>query len=193
MRPFEAFTDINLLELFKQGDLKAYEEIYNRYWSLLYIACCKILKDEDEAKDIVQEVFISFLDKGQLEIKVSLSVYLYSSVRYKVLDRIKHRQVKDNYLISLSDYTEAADNITDRQLLEKEFIRQMEDAIRLLPEKMRIIFDLSRNQDLSHKEIARMLDISDKTVKKQINNALKILKVKLADVVVMILWFYGGF
>ena len=189
MRPFEAFTDLNLLELFKHGDLKAYEEIYNRYWSLLYIACCKILKDEDEAKDIVQEVFISFLDKGpQLEIKVSLSVYLYSSVRYKVLDRIKHRQVKDNYLISLGDFTEAADNITDRQLLEKEFIRRMEDAINLLPEKMRIIFELSRNQDLSHKEIARMLDISDKTVKKQISNALKILKVKLVDVIILVVW-----
>ena len=187
MRPLEAFTDFDLLRLFKLGDQKAYEEIYRRYWSLMYIACCKILKDEDEAKDIVQEVFISLLNHGsRLQIRNSLSVYLYSSVRYKVLDRIKHNQVKDNYLVSLFDYSEAADTKTDRKLLEKEFLTEMEKAINLLPEKMRIVFTMSRNQHLSHKEIANMLEISDATVKKQINNALKILKIRLEDILPLI-------
>ena len=188
MRVFEAFSDADLLELFKHGDQGAYEEIYKRYWSLLYIACCKIMKDGDEAKDIVQEVFISLLDKGtQLQIKVSLSVYLYSSVRYKVLDRIRHKRVSENYLLSLYNYSEAGGIVADAKLLEKEFIHQMERAILFLPEKMRTVFELSRNQDLSHKEIAKMLSISDKTVKKQINNALKILKTRLSDVMTLFL------
>ncbi|MCD0490669.1 RNA polymerase sigma-70 factor [Pedobacter sp. MC2016-14] len=188
MRLYEAFSDVDLLELFKHGDQKAYEEIYRRYWSLLYISACKILKDEDEAKDVVQEVFISFLDKGaRLQISVSLSVYLYSSIRYKVLDKIKHKKVSENYLLSLYNYSEAGESVADEKLIEKELIFQMERAILLLPEKMRIVFELSRNQQLSHKEIAKMLDISDKTVKKQINNALKILKIKLSDAIMLFL------
>ena len=180
MRPLQAFPDDDLLELFRQNNVQAYEEIYRRYWSLLYISCCKILKDEDEAKDIVQEVFLSLLNKKLiLEIKVSLSNYLYSSVRYKVLDRIKHSKIKDNYFISLSNYAGSGNNLTDGKLIEKEFIHQMEQAIQFLPPKMRVVFELSRDQNLSHKEIARLLDISDKTVKKQINNALRILKIKL--------------
>jgi len=188
VRPFDAFSDVEVLELFRHGDKVAYEEIYRRYWSVLYLFCGKVLKDEDEAKDIVQEVFISLLDKGaDLQIKVSLSVYLYASARYKVLDRIKHKQVKDNYLISLKDYAETDGIITDAKLIEKEFVFQVEKAIQELPEKMRQVFEMSRNENLSHKEIAKKLNISDKTVKRQVSNAIKILKVKLGDLAVLVL------
>ena len=189
MRPLEAFSDVELLQLFNLGDQKAYEEIYRRYWRLLYISCCKILKDKDEAQDIVQEVFISLLNKAErLHVRMKLSSYLYSAVRHKVLDKLKHEKVMENYLISLYDYSEIADNITDRNLLEKEFVMEMEKVIQSLPEKMRMIFRLSRNQYLSHKEIANMLQISDKTVKKQINNALKILKIKLVETLLLVLF-----
>jgi RNA polymerase sigma-70 factor (ECF subfamily) len=189
MRPFEAFSDAGLLELFQSGNMNAYEEIYRRYWSLLYISCCKILKEEDDAKDIVQEVFISFLNKGKdLQLTASLAAYLYTAVRYKVLDRIKHLTVKDQYLQSLSDYAQAA---TDAKLLEKELIEQMEKAIQLLPDKMRVVFELSRNEELSHKEIARLLNISDKTVKKQISNALKVLKIRLIEVIILLILIFS--
>ena len=188
MRPFEAFSDAALLELFQSGNMNAYEEIYRRYWSLLYISCCKILREEDDAKDIVQEVFVSFLHKGPaLEVSTSLSSYLYAAARYKVLDRIRHQQVKDQYLNSLGDYAQAAHALTDEKLLEKEFIEQMERAIELLPHKMRTVFELSRHENLSHKEIARLLNISDKTVKKQISNALKVLKIRLVDVIILLI------
>lgn len=188
MRPFEAFSDVALLELFQSGDMNAYEEIYRRYWSLLYISSCKILRGEDDAKDIVQEVFVSFLHKGRdLQLTTSLASYLYAATRYKVLDRIKHLQVKDQYLNSLGDFAEAAHTLTDDRLLEKEFVARMEKAIQQLPDKMRVVFELSRHEDLSHKEIARLLNISDKTVKKQISNALKVLKVKLVEAIILLI------
>jgi RNA polymerase sigma-70 factor (ECF subfamily) len=68
---------------------------------------------------------------------------------------------------------------TDHFIREKELAFQIEKEVSLLPEKMRLIFEMSRNANLSHKEIAAKLDISDKTVKKQINNAIKLIKVKL--------------
>lgn len=188
MRPFEAFSDAALLDLFRSGDMQAYEELYQRYWSLLYIAACKVLRQEDDAKDIVQEVFLSLLQKGtELELTTSLSAYLYAAVRYKVLDRMRHLQVKEQYFSSLQHYTDAAAVLTDGKLLEKEFIEKMEAAIKLLPDKMRIVFELSRHEALSHKEIARLLQISDKTVKKQIANALKVLKIKLVQAIILLI------
>lgn len=192
MRPLEAFSDAALLELFQSGQMQAYEEVYRRYWSLLYIAACKILREEDEAKDIVQEVFLSFLHKGPaLQLTTSLSAYLYTAVRYKVLDRIKHLQVKETYFASLASYAEAAQLLTDDRLLEKELVEKMEAAIRQLPDKMRVVFELSRQESLSHKEIAHLLQISDKTVKKQIANALKVLRIKLVEVIILLLLLHS--
>ena len=189
MRPLEAFSDVALLELFQSGNMQAYEEVYRRYWSLLYIAACKVLHEEDEAKDIVQEIFLSFLHKGrELTLTTSLSSYLYQAVRYKVLDRIRHLQVKDKHFDSLAQHAETATSPADIELLEKELVEKMEQAILLLPDKMRVVFELSRHESLSHKEIARLLQISDKTVKKQIANALKILKVKLIEVIILLLF-----
>lgn len=175
-------SDNELLSLFKKGDKVAFKLIYERYWQLLYVAACKILKDNDEAKDIVQEVFVSFLNKSaDLQINTSISSYLYSAVRYKVFDCISRKKVRKDYLDSLNDYISAGNLYTDRALLEKEINAEMEREIQNLPERMRAVFELSRRDELSHKEIADALNISDKTVKKQISNAIKLLKPKFTN------------
>jgi len=185
-------SDNDLLTLFKKGDHTAFKLIYERYWQLLYISACKILKDEDEAKDIVQEVFVSFLNKGgDMEISVAVSSYLYSAVRYKVFDFISRKKVRQNHLDSLEDYMSAGDFSTDRALIEKEINAEMEKEIQNLPQKMKEVFELSRKAELSHREIADALNISDKTVKKQISNALKLLKPKFTNYysIVLMLFF----
>lgn len=175
-------SDFELLSLFKTGDERAFKFIYERYWQLLYVAACKIVKDEEEAKDVVQDVFISFFSKGaELEINVSISVYLYSAVRYKVFDHISKKKIRDNYIGSLNQFIGSGHYSTDRPLIEKEINSEIEKEILNLPEKMREIFELSRKDQLSHKEIADLLGISDKTVKKQINNAIKLIKPKILN------------
>lgn len=176
------FSDVDLLSLFKKGDQSAFRLIYDRYWQLLYVSACKILRDEDEAKDIVQEVFISFLNKGvDLEISTSLSAYLYSAVRYKVFDFISRRKVRQDHLSSLIAYISSGDISIERAMIERETNEEIEKEIQNLPQKMKEIFELSRKEELSHKEIAKTLNVSDKTVKKQISNALKLLKPKFTN------------
>lgn len=183
-------NDTDLLTLFRGGDSAAFKIIYERYWQLLYVAVYKVIKDEEEAKDVVQEVFISFLNRGTaLEINGSLSSYLYTAVRYKVFDLISKKKVRADYLDSLNDYAET-DNTTDQALIEKEIRTEIEKEIQNLPAKMKEVFELSRKAELSHKEIAETLNISDKTVKKQINNAIKILKPKFTNYYFI---FYVGF
>jgi RNA polymerase sigma-70 factor (ECF subfamily) len=173
-------SDEELLKEFQAGKTQAFELIYNRYKGLLYIHAYKMLQDEDEAKDVVQELFTKLYARaGILLLKTTFSAYLYTSVRNRILDIIAHKKIKTDYLASLEEFVHMGVYTTDHFIREKELAFQIEKEVSLLPEKMRLIFEMSRNANLSHKEIAAKLDISDKTVKKQINNAIKLIKVKL--------------
>lgn len=175
-----SLSDETLLQEFQAGNMQAFEDIYKRYKGLLYIHAYKMLRDEDEAKDVVQETFAKLYTKTDvISIKLKLSAYLYTSVRNRILDIIAHKRIKTEYLVSLEEFLEQGVYTTDQFIREKELAFQIEREVSLLPEKMRLIFEMSRKANLSHKEIAAQLDISDKTVKKQINNAIKLIKVKL--------------
>jgi RNA polymerase sigma-70 factor (ECF subfamily) len=173
-------SDEELLKEFQAGNTQAFELIYNRYKGILYIHAYKMLRDEDEAKDVVQELFTKLYTKaGILLLKTTFSAYLYTAVRNRILDIIAHKKIKTDYLASLEEFVNRGAYTTDYFIREKELAFQIEKEVSLLPEKMRLVFEMSRNANLSHKEIAAKLDISDKTVKKQINNAIKLIKVKL--------------
>lgn len=179
MSTYDKFSDLELIVLLKASDEVAYAEIYRRFKDLLFLHAYRMLQDEDVAKDVVQEVFISIWDKRE-EINVSaLDGYLYSSIRNRILNIISHQKVVDRYMSSLNDYLEQGIALTDEWIREKELIKMVEEEIAKLPPKMREVFELSRNQQLSHKQIGELLGISDQTVKKHVNNALKILRSKL--------------
>jgi RNA polymerase sigma-70 factor (ECF subfamily) len=180
MTPTDLHSDLELLSRVREGDESAFEAIYKRYYPLLYIHACKLLKGSEEAEDCVQEVFSSLWQRaGQLEISVSLSSYLYTSIRNRVLNRIEHHRVRTAYLVSLQRFMKEGTSVADEELRLRELTALIEKEIAALPEKMREVFELSRREELSHKEIAEKLNISDKTVKKQVNNALKILRNRL--------------
>lgn len=190
MFPYIDMSDKALLSLLSAGDDKAFAEIYNRYWSVLYLYACKFSGHNDQAEDIVQEVFVALWNKsGELELQTSLAAYLYTSVRYKIFDLIDHEKVKAKYLASFGAYLNAEKTIADSAILEKELLTEIESAIQLLPAKMRQVFELSRKNGLSQKEIAVQLNISDKTVKKQVSNAMRILRLKLGILSAVLLFF----
>lgn len=172
--------DDELFLLFKAGERRAYEQIYNRYWAIMYVYARKIMADEDDAQDIVQEVFTYLWNKGpELTIKTTLSVYLYTSVRYRIFDLLDHRKVRTDYKAYLQQFIEEGVYITEEELRLKELVAVIEKEVSLLPPKMKEMFEMSRNEGLSHKQIADQLGVSDLTVKKQVSNAVKILKGKL--------------
>lgn len=180
MRICQKFTDTELMILCKNGNTYAFEEIYNRYWGILFSHARKMLQDDDQAKDAVQDIFTIFWIKAsELEIKTSVSAYLYTCLRNKILDSIAKHKVKVNYLSSLSNYQNDKQFIADDFLVAKELAQHIEAEIANLSPKMKAVFELSRNHYFTYKAIAQELNITDNTVKKQINNALKILRLKL--------------
>jgi len=182
MSAYSKLSDAELISLLKLSNRNAYTEIYKRYTALLYHHAYSKLQNREEARDIVQELFVTiWLKREDLNICTNLAGYLYNAIRNRVLNKIAHQQVESHHLSSLRDFIIKQESITDFLVREKELTFIIESEIARLPAKMREIFMLSRKASLSHKEIASQLSLSEKTVKNQVNNALKILKVKLGS------------
>ncbi|MBB6500730.1 RNA polymerase sigma-70 factor [Pedobacter cryoconitis] len=182
MVAYNLLSDDDLLALLKDRDHRAYAEIYQRYWSILYRYSRKILQNEEESRDVIQDVFVMVWSKSDtLDLHTSLSSFLYAAVRNSILKLFERGKVREKYMNSLEQFIDEGTNITDHLVRNRELASRIESEIAKLPAKMREVFELSRKVNLSHKEIATRMDISDKTVKKQMNNAIKILRLKLGS------------
>lgn len=182
---FRTASDDELLRLLKAGDQGAYAEIYDRYFDLLFRHALSMLKDEEGARDAIQDVFtVLWARHAELQISTSLSGYLYAFARNGVLKTIRHAHVADKYLLAMMQLGEGNEPSPETQLRQRELERIIEAEIDRLPPKMREVFVLSRYHHLSHKEIAEKLGLSENTVKRQTSNALAVLRKNLAK------WFF---
>ncbi len=192
MSIYSSLKDSELLDLLRSGNEKAFAEIYERHWGLIFHHVYKMTADKDETKDLVQELFTNlWLNIDHIEPGTSVPAYLYVSARNKVINLVRRDRVKKNYLASLIIFCDNNHDTTLEQLTAKDLSVAIEREIQNLPFKMRKIFELSRKHYRSHKEIADELHISDKTVKKQINNAIKILRLRL-NIFSLLLSIYIG-
>lgn len=182
MADYSTYTDEALFAMLKQGDKLAYAQIYDKYWPLLFRFSRKMLQNDEFAGDVVQDIFVMLWSKSEsLELKVSLNSFLYASVRNRILKHFEKTKVRSHYLKSLEKFIDRGEEITDHALREQELAVLIEHEINSLPTKMREVFLLSRTANMSYKEIAKQLNISELTVKKQVSNALKTLKLKLGS------------
>ncbi|CAM3795278.1 RNA polymerase sigma factor [Mucilaginibacter galii] len=183
-----ATTDDVLISLLREGNEEAYTEIYNRYKWLLHTHAYKKLGDRDAANDIVQDLFTNlWLKREDIFLNTTLSAYLYTSIRNRVLNIIEHRIVESKYMDSLSAFVKDFVPPADHLVRQNEFSAIIDKEIAALPSKMREVFELSRKSYLTHKEIAEKLGISEQTVTKQIKNALKVLRIRLGLIAYIIL------
>lgn len=184
-------SDEELLQVLQQEDRQAYEVIYDRYWQILFRFARKMMQDESAAKDVVQDVFTTlWIKSAEKNIRPPLAAFLYTLIRNKILDRIKHSKVEAKYLDSLKQVMSLSEALPDRMYIEKELYDQIEKEISQLPEKMRIIFEKSRKECKSNQEIAEELSISNKTVRNQLSNAVRILRNKFGDSAHIFLTFF---
>lgn len=178
MKTYSEYSDEHLFSLVQGGDNRAFEALYERFFPLLYVHACRKLNDTQDAKDMVQDTFATLYQKKESLEKIdNFSGYLYVLLKNKILNFLEKQNVRGNYLETL-DFQHSHSTV-EHYIFEKELRSQIEEGIDLLPEKMRLVFEMSRFAYLSHKEIGEQLNISDKTVKRQIVNALKIIRSKI--------------
>lgn len=189
MADYNTLSDIELTKLLSESNHAAYTEIYNRYFQLLFVHAYKKVEDEDQAKDIIQDLFTSlWIKRDTYIIGDNLAAYLFVSVRNKIFDLFAHEKVKSNYLLSLKDFISFGGyNDTDHLIREKQLRAYIEKQIQALPPKMRLIFEMSRIEQLSHTEIAEALGTTENNVSHQVRSALKVLRTKLG--LVMYIYF----
>jgi RNA polymerase sigma-70 factor (ECF subfamily) len=180
MLVYNSYSDLELASQLKDGNLEAFTEIHKRYYGVLYSHAYKRLPDREEVRDILQELFIyMWNNRESINIGSSLPAYLYTSVRNRIFNIFKHQKIESDYITSFFQFVGHNEPLADEPFRIKELIAIVEAEVSQLPPQMRLIFEMSRNAYLSHQEIADTLNISALTVRKQINNSLKILRVKL--------------
>lgn len=189
MADYSKYTDQELLGLLKQGNDLAFVEIYNRYWDKLFAVAYHRSGDEQDAEEIVQDVFLSLWNRRlSLDLTHSISTYLSVAVKYQVINKLSRQHRKILHLSTL-DGEDAGEESTDLWFNEKELKQQIEKSINALPEKCRIVFLMSREEDKTAKQIAKELNISEKTVEAHMSRALKDLR-KSLNIALPVLLFY---
>lgn len=185
------YNDQELLRLLQQGSRRAYVMIYEKYQRLLFLYAYRKLNNQQEAEDVVQEVFISFWNKSNtLNPELPISGYLYRAVRNRAFNIFAHREIETKYLDSLDQFLSHNYESADTLIREHQIAELIANEVNALPPKMREIFELSRNGHLSYKEIALKLDLSEYTVATQIKRALKTLRIKLG-IYIFYIYFFG--
>lgn len=166
-----------LLHSFTLEDKLSFERIYRHFWSRLYIYAFNVLRERELCEDIVQEVFAGLYEKRH-DVRISdLDSYLYQSVRYQIFNHFRRSRYRKELLSELDLVSTQCE--TDNTYETQELKARIENVISKLPQQRRTIFEMSRNQGLSIKEISDKLNISPQTVKNQISEALKFIRKSL--------------
>ena len=171
--------DTELLTKLKNSDTDAFTEIYARYWKLLYYVAFKRLKNNSEAEETVQNIFMDLWERRtSIVIHTSLKYFLASAAQYQVMNLMAKKYRALN--VEISDNNISAD-ATHNFIDFRELQQQIEQTVSALPEKCRLVYKLSRDEGLNNRAIAEKLGISEKTVENQLTKALSRLRNRLGN------------
>ncbi|HJX70975.1 MAG TPA: RNA polymerase sigma-70 factor [Bacteroidales bacterium] len=174
--------DLYFFSRLKLGDEDAFDYLFNYYYPGLVVYADKFLENKHLAEEIVQGVFMKlWQDRRYIEINSSVKSYLFQSVKYKCLDILKHRKIKNEYARKILNDQEPANEVTWDTYVESELYVILIREIEKLPPECQKVFRYSRIRNYTNKEIAEKLGISVKTVENQISKALKVLRIALKE------------
>ena len=168
--------DIALFQKVKAGDKPAFDKLFRRYYVALSRFALKVSGSETMAEEAVQDVFIYLWENhAKLNISVSVSGFLFQSVKFKVYEKFRSENIRERYNDNFAqDQPEIIEETTPSD--DYEIACQIWAAVDRLPEKCAEVFRLSREDGLTYPEIAKHLGISVKTVENQMGIAFKKLR-----------------
>ncbi|GGG26055.1 RNA polymerase sigma-70 factor [Pontibacter amylolyticus] len=175
------YTDDMLLVLIQGSDEDAFTELFQRYWKQLYATALKRMAKEEEAKDLVQELFVKlWMRRSTIPEDAKAAEYLYTALRYRIINYFQADQVRLKYAntrLAEQDYFTSSTAESSIALEELESV--IEQAMADMPARMQEIFMLSYKNGYTPKEIALQLSLSVQTVKNYLTHARTLLKGRL--------------
>jgi RNA polymerase sigma-70 factor (ECF subfamily) len=173
-----------------QGNELAFEKIFKIYYKPLCHYAYSFLNDGAEAEEVVQNTFVKIWERrSTIQVQTSVKAYLYSMVRNSCLNVIKHEKVKKEFAKDHQYVSETSRPVVEEKMISNDLESKIYEAMRALPEQCRLVFQLSRFEELKYQEIADQLEISVKTVENQMGKALKMMRVHLKEYLVLVLLF----
>jgi RNA polymerase sigma-70 factor (ECF subfamily) len=177
-----------------EGDKKAFRFFFDKYYTDLCNLVNFYVHDEAISEDIVQDIFIYFWEKkGNIQIGSSVKSYLLKASKNKSLNYLRNEKTKINIHCKLREVAETTCEIEANALNSRQLREIIENAVKNLPEKCRITYQLAKDREISYKEIAKKMGISANTVENQMSIALKKLRKQLQpyynDIFILIIFW----
>lgn len=171
------YIDNLLIDKVREGDNKAFEELYYKYSEKLFYFTIRYLKTKEDAEGLVQEIFIKIWEnRTSLKKGLSFNAYLFTIARNAIFN-IHRKSLNENaYKEYLRNYMDECHNKTENDVILSDMKRRIDKKIEKLPPQRKLIFQLSRTDGLSYREISKKLHISEKTVEAHMRLALKTLR-----------------
>lgn len=191
-------TDHALVRLWQAGEEAGFDSLYQRYFPMVLELLTRKTGSLDMARELVQETFLSvYTAKERIHLVDSLNAYIFTIARNKVFSFYRHELVKKKYEQNLlKDGLEPSVNNISDWIESRELQRLIHQTVNGMPPKCKQVFQLSREQRLSQKDIAKHLNISENTVEQHIRKALNILRKAIDDhnryggIALSVLFFY---
>jgi len=174
----------------KNDDQAAFKELYNIYSKRLYGFAFRFLKNKEQSEEVVQESMLNlWINRARLNENYPIAPYLFTITRHLVSNSLRHMISSKAVLEKLWESVTYLHNETEEQINLNDLQEFAADALKQLPKQQQLIFRLSREEGLSHHEIATRLQISKNTVKNHMVSALKNLRTQFSDYDVICLLF----
>lgn len=172
----------NFFLIVKLNKNKAFNLVFDAYWNALYKQAYKKVRCKDIAKDLVQDVFVSLWDKIDfLDAEGSVLAYLFAILRNKILKLYEKDEVRLKYAVSMVSNENTSDVHSQNIMLEKELKAIIDAEVAHMPMRMKEIYILKKEDDLSIREIAEGLSLSEQTVKNQLQMAYQRLRTRIKN------------
>lgn len=178
MRVYDTYEDEKLVCKSQEGDRKAFTELYNRHWAILFLQINKIVQNDEESIDIVHNIFEKLWKNFPGNIK-NFKAYLYQMGRYASINYINSSNRKSLFLANLYDFSEKSSSGLAEKIQYSEILNLLHQEIANLPPKSREIFIRARINEESYKDIANDLDLSLQTIKTTVFRITKSLRKKI--------------
>ena len=183
-----------LVSRLRNNEIRAFDALFQKYSDRLYRFSFSLLKNDEDSKEIVQEVFFRIWNKREeLDSSKSFKSYLFTISYRLIIDQLRLRLKDQEYRKFLQEYFNTNSIEIESNLDYESLNKKIEIIIEELPEKRKLIYKLSRQKGYSHKEIAQQLGLSVKTVENQINLSLKYFKTRLGKDILPALLFLSIF